>query len=218
MFFLPDSFLAWPWHHVLIYVHGYLLLYFLQDLSCLPLFSFPVSSFVSYHKNMKRILKSLNSWLDIYRKPEESLLSDWLENLYSLLQNEGKKGNISEKIWYQKGEEMELTDIPNNFPLYKIKTLVLPQVNKDKRKYQPQLSEVTMISDIIPEGTPDIETWRLNLALFDDKGKAVWPEILFSRFRYTGPETSKKHEIRYITGRDLTAYEVKFIKSIFDSA
>ncbi|KKS47870.1 hypothetical protein A3J20_03410 [Candidatus Gottesmanbacteria bacterium RIFCSPLOWO2_02_FULL_42_29] len=174
---------------------------------------------------MKRILKSLNSWLDIYRKPEESLLSDWFENLYSLLQNEGKKGNISEKIWYQKGEEMELTDIPNNFPLYKIKTLVLPQVNKDKRKYQPQLSEVTLISDIIPEGTPDIETWRLNLSLFDEKVKNIWPEIIFSRFRYSQLsdnrgklEISQKHEINFRESRDLTLYEVKFIKSIFDKA
>jgi len=166
----------------------------------------------------KKILKFIKSWFELYRQPEENLLSAWFESLYTRMQNEEKKGNTVEKIWYQKEEEMELTDIPNNSPLYKIKTLVLPQVNKDKRKYQPQLSEVTMISDIIPEGTPDIETWRLNLALFDDKGKAVWPEILFSRFRYTGPETSKKHEIRYITGRDLTAYEVKFIKSIFDSA
>lgn len=164
---------------------------------------------------MKGILRSLNSWLDIYRKPEENLLSAWFENLYSLLQNGEKNGQVVEKIWYQKEGEMELTDVPNENAVYKVKTLVLPQTVKGRQKYWPQLSEVTMVADIIPEGTPEIETWRLNLALFDEKGKEAWPEIIFSRFRYTQPEISWKHEIRYTTGRELTAYEVKFIKCVF---
>lgn len=164
----------------------------------------------------------MNSWLDIYRKPDENLLSAWFENLYSLLQKGEKNGQIVEKIWYQKEGEMELTDVPNENAVYKVKTLVLPQTVKDRKNYRPQLSEVTMVADIIPEGTPEIETWRLNLALFNDKGKNAWPEIIFSRFRYNQLsdnrgklEISLKHEINFRESRDLTLYEVKFIKSVF---
>ena len=105
---------------------------------------------------MKGILKFLNSWLDIYRKPDENLLSAWFTRLYELMQNEEKKGNTSEKIWYQKEGEMDITDIPNELPLYKVKTLVLLQTVKDRKKYYPQISEVTLISDVIPAGTAEI--------------------------------------------------------------
>ena len=174
---------------------------------------------------MKGILKFLNSWLDIYRKPDENLLSAWFTRLYELMQNEEKKGNTSEKIWYQKEGEMDITDIPNELPLYKVKTLVLLQTVKDRKKYYPQISEVTLISDVIPAGTAEIQTWRLNLSLFNDKGKNAWPEIIFSRFQYSQLsdnqgklEISQKHEINFTESRDLTLYEVKFIKSIFDKA
>ena len=118
---------------------------------------------------------------------------------------------------------MELTEEQNDSPLYKIRTLLLPEVTSGGKKYWPQISEVTMVSEFATEGTPEVQTWRLNLVLFDEKGNNAWPEMTFSRNRYNSagkdggqPEMTQKHEISYSEGRNLTAYEVKLIKSIFD--
>ena len=170
----------------------------------------------------KKILKYIKSWFDLYRQPGENLLSAWFESLYTWMQNEEKKGNIIEKIWYQKPQEMEITDIPNNSPLYKIKTLMLPETIRDGKKYYPQISEVSLVAEIPARGQPEIQTWKLNLSLFDENGKNIWPDVVFSRLQSVEDQECR-HEIQYLPGRqagsdsrDLTLYEVKFIKAVFD--
>ena len=178
---------------------------------------------------MRRIFKSISvrlaNEIDRYRRAEESLLSEWFDILYILLQSEEKKGNVGFKTWFQKEGELELTESPTptesgqaSTPLYKVKILDLPITVKEHKKFRPQLSEVNLIPGIFPEGTPEIQAWRVDLAIYNETGKKVWPETFFSRYQYSQPQIYLKHEIRFNEGRDLTAFEVKFIKSIFDLA
>ena len=185
---------------------------------------------------MRRIFKSISvrlaNEIDRYRRAEESLLSEWFDILYILLQSEEKKGNVGFKTWFQKEGESELTESPTptesgqapmasgqaGQPLYKVKILDLPITVKEHKKFRPQLSEVNLIPGIFPDSLPEIQSWRLDLVIYNETGKKVWPETFFSRYQYSQPQSFYKHEIRFSSGRELTAFEVKFVKSIFDTA
>ncbi|OGG15843.1 hypothetical protein A3D78_02960 [Candidatus Gottesmanbacteria bacterium RIFCSPHIGHO2_02_FULL_39_14] len=180
-------------------------------------------------RSLRRLLRTIKVKLfievDKYKKADERILSEWFESLYQLLSAEEKKGNVSYKAWYQKPGELELTETPiptesgqASKPLYKVKILSLPEIVKEHRKYRPQMSEITLAEPIFPENIPEIQSWQLDLIIFDAMNNKVWNDAAFSRYRYSQPKTYIKHEIRYREGRELTAYEVKIIKSIFDSA
>ena len=164
---------------------------------------------MEWNKIFRNIKALLDNELDRYRKADDGLLGEWFSLLYGILQNEEKSGKTEKQTWYQKQGDQ---------PVYNVNILSLPEVFYNHRNYIPRLSEVSLANGILPENIPEMQSWRLELLINDLKGNKIWPETVFDRVEYKKEQKYLRHDIRFNEGRELTAYEVKFIKKIFDLA
>ncbi|OGG25491.1 hypothetical protein A3E42_03525 [Candidatus Gottesmanbacteria bacterium RIFCSPHIGHO2_12_FULL_40_13] len=173
---------------------------------------------MQFHKAIRLFTSIIGDELDKYRRMPESELRGWFDILWVFFEKEEEEGRIEYKTWYQKQGDQELSDNPSGEPFYRVKILKLPFVRKDNRRYKPELSRTELIADFFPAGTADIETRRLDMTIFREEGNIYLSPMQFTRFKYNESQGLIKHELRYSEGRELTAFEAKFVKTVFDES
>lgn len=164
------------------------------------------------------IISLLLKKLDKQKLPSQEILAAWFDQLCLAFEKEEQMGNILYKTWYQTAGGRKLTEIPIGPPLYKVKTLSLPNIKRRNATYKTEISETHFVSGIFPETIPEIIARRLDLIISGKSGKQKFPPIQFEQNQILQPEKQLKHDIRFADGRELKAREVEFIKSVFDAA
>lgn len=167
---------------------------------------------------LNSIVNGLIKEWDKYRPASQEYLSSWFEFVYKIFEKAERHGRILYKTWYQTAYGSRLVEIPIGKPIYKVRILLLPQVLYKKKTYHTQISQTHLVPGIFHPTHPEIKSQQLDLIINGTDNDNKIPTISFTCSGDMKHQELFKYQIRFAEGRELTAAEVKFVKSIYDAA